>query len=163
MFYEAYPEVQQGSPEAVEIGISVLANQFVNGLLHELKQKLAGREGEFQELLSKARFEEARLCDVVEPSQKNQTIKNMDPPGSTPLWYRSREDSVGCHGYNRDFKTSKFTPASGDSSRFTSGGIGNNPMDSTETRQRYPVLSMQTIWTQAMAMQTLPSKGPRRG
>ena len=61
--------VLQSLPQgtAIYIGIqeaadkSVLANQFVTGLLPELKTKLAGKEGDFYELLVRACFEEARL------------------------------------------------------------------------------------------------------
>ena len=36
-FYKAYPTVQQGTREAEEMGQLVFANQFVAGLLPELK------------------------------------------------------------------------------------------------------------------------------
>ena len=41
------------------MGQSVLAYQFVAGLTGDLKAKLVGCEGTFDELLVKARFEEA--------------------------------------------------------------------------------------------------------
>ena len=46
---------------------SVLAYQFVAGLLPHLNSKLAGSDGNFEVLLAKARFEEARYQDVVLP------------------------------------------------------------------------------------------------
>ena len=61
LFFEAYPRVQQ---EASEMGKAVLANQFVNGLIQELKLKLAGREGSFDELLARARFEEVKIREI---------------------------------------------------------------------------------------------------
>ena len=39
------------------MGRSVLTNQFVAGLLSELKGKLAGKEGNFEQLLTLARFQ----------------------------------------------------------------------------------------------------------
>jgi len=59
LFYKAYPSTQQGSPEAEAMGRSVLASQFVSGLLQEIKEKVAGSEGDFNALLTRARFEEA--------------------------------------------------------------------------------------------------------
>ena len=61
LFYKAYPSIQQGTKEAETFGQTVLANQFVAGLLPEIKSKLVGIEGGFSHLLAKARFEEAKL------------------------------------------------------------------------------------------------------
>ena len=47
-FYKAYPTVQRGTREAEEMGQLVLANQFVAGLLPELKTKVAGSEGKLE-------------------------------------------------------------------------------------------------------------------
>ena len=44
LFYQAYPKAQQGISEAEEMGKSVLVNQFVNGLIPELKAKLLKRK-----------------------------------------------------------------------------------------------------------------------
>ena len=57
----------------------VLAYQFVDGLKAEIKRKLAGMEGTFEVLLSKARFEEARLRDV---GQVEKTSGWTKPGGS---------------------------------------------------------------------------------
>ena len=43
LFYKAYPLAQQVTAAMQEIGRAVLANQFVVGLLSELKSKLAGK------------------------------------------------------------------------------------------------------------------------
>ena len=51
------------------MGRSVLTHQFVAGLQSELKLKVAGSEGTFEELLAKARLEEAKLRDL--PSTKS--------------------------------------------------------------------------------------------
>ena len=50
------------------MGKAVFARQFAAGLLPYLKVKVAGPEGTFEELLSKARFKEAKLRDL--PSTK---------------------------------------------------------------------------------------------
>lgn len=50
-----------------EIGRAVLANQFVTGLHSELKAKVPGSDGDFEQLLVKARFEEATLRDLATP------------------------------------------------------------------------------------------------
>ena len=60
LFSHAYPAAS-GSEEAETMGKSVLSNQFVSGLGDPLKAKMLGRSGMFEELLAKARFEEARL------------------------------------------------------------------------------------------------------
>ena len=63
LFRKAYPPAQRGSEEAETMGRAVLANQFLAGLHPELKGKLAGQEGTFDQLLARARFEEAKLRD----------------------------------------------------------------------------------------------------
>ena len=61
LYMMAYPPAQRGSEEAETMGRAVLANQFLAGLHRELKGKLAGQEGTFDQLLARARFEEAKL------------------------------------------------------------------------------------------------------
>ena len=68
LFHKAYPTAQRGSRETEEMGQSVLSNQFVSGLKPELKTKLAGMEGDFEQLLVKARFEEAKRRDIMRPT-----------------------------------------------------------------------------------------------
>ena len=70
LYYKAYAGAQRGSKEAEAMGRSMLAYQFVAGLLLHLKSKLVGNDGKMEELLVKARFEEARYCDVVAPTSK---------------------------------------------------------------------------------------------
>ena len=64
LFYEAYPHAQQGSAEAQTMGRAVLVNQFVCGLRPDLKTKLAGKEGEFKQMLTLVRFKEAKVQDL---------------------------------------------------------------------------------------------------
>lgn len=54
LFYKTYPTTQQGSPEVDTMGRSVLYSQFIAGLSANLKAKVAGVEGDFEELLMKA-------------------------------------------------------------------------------------------------------------
>ena len=63
----------QGSSEAEGMGQSVLAYQFVAGLQTEIKSKVAGAEGGFEQLLVKARFEEAKLKDLNSQTSTDKT------------------------------------------------------------------------------------------
>ena len=73
LYNKAYSRTH-GSREAEAMGRSVLAYQFVAGLLPHLKSKLVGSDGQFEELLTKARFEEARYRDVVVPGSRQTPI-----------------------------------------------------------------------------------------
>ena len=46
---------------------TMLANQFAVGLRQKIKIKVAGIEGNFEQLLAKAKFEEAKLRDLGGP------------------------------------------------------------------------------------------------
>ena len=65
LFRKAYGKAQQGSQEAEKMGRSVLAYQFVAGLCQKLKAKIAGSEGNFEQLLTRARFEEAKFRELA--------------------------------------------------------------------------------------------------
>ena len=67
LFHKAYSNLTRGGIEAEAMSQSVLANQFVSGLKPELKSKVVGFEGSFEQLLVKARFEEAKLRDLSQP------------------------------------------------------------------------------------------------
>ena len=75
-FYKAYPSTQPGSPEAEAMGRAVLSSQFVAVLRADINAKVAGVDGDFDELLMKARFEEARFRDFNPPPT---------PPGDQTL------------------------------------------------------------------------------
>ena len=64
MFRKAYPSASRGSQEAEEMGKAVLASQFVTGLREDIKAKLARCDGDLDQLLIKARFEEAKIRDL---------------------------------------------------------------------------------------------------
>ena len=76
LFHKAYPTAQRGSRETEEMGQSVLSNQFVSGLKPELKTKVAGMEGNFEQLLVKARFEEAKRRDIMRPNFPKPPFQN---------------------------------------------------------------------------------------
>ena len=58
---QAYSAAISGCPEAEKVGQIVLVNQFVSGHRSELQAKVVGVEGSKDELVTKARFEEAKL------------------------------------------------------------------------------------------------------
>ena len=86
LFYRAYPRAQQGSGETEDMGRSVLAYQFVSGLLPEIKRKVAGNDGDFEQLLTRARFEEAKLRELYEPppNRSNPLPSRGAPMGKLP-------------------------------------------------------------------------------
>ena len=65
LFSKAYSRSTRGGPEAEALGQSMLSNQFIVGLRPELKTKMVGMEGRFEELLMKSRFEEAKNREVL--------------------------------------------------------------------------------------------------
>ena len=81
-FFLAYPQAQQGTREAEDMGRSVLSYQFVAGLRQEIKVKLAGVEGTFEELLVRARLEEAKLRDLSERMPTTHTPRKPLSPSS---------------------------------------------------------------------------------
>ena len=64
LYQKAYSQVQKGSTTTQMMGKSLLAYQFVSGLLPELKVKVAGTEGDFEHQLLKAQFEEAKIREL---------------------------------------------------------------------------------------------------
>ena len=66
------------------MGQSVLAYQFVVGLGSELKSKLVGREGSFEQLLEVARFEEARIKEI---GYRGDALRRIPAPsnGRSPV------------------------------------------------------------------------------
>jgi len=68
LFARVYAGISQSGPEAEQIAQTVLANQFIIGLRPELKSKVVGTEGNLDQLLAKAKFEEAKRRDLAELS-----------------------------------------------------------------------------------------------
>lgn len=77
LYGRAYPYFVQND---IEHGKRVLVNAFVAGLLPYLHTRLAGASGTFDELLLRARFEEAKRNEV--PSEKSRN--DYPPPVRLP-------------------------------------------------------------------------------
>ena len=56
------------------MGQTLLANQFVEGLRAELKRKLIGLEGGLDELILKARFEEAKSQELTQERARDHKL-----------------------------------------------------------------------------------------
>ena len=65
LFVKAYSSLARRGQEAETMGQSVLANQFVAGLRSELKVEVVGSEGNMEQLLMKARFEETKQKELA--------------------------------------------------------------------------------------------------
>ena len=105
LFREAYPNAQQGTSEAESPEQSVLAYQFVAGLGLPIKEKLAGCEGTFEQLLLKARFEEAMIRDLICPSPVGDVRPRSGHPRPSDKETHSGDSSKparGVHCYNCD-------------------------------------------------------------
>ena len=64
LYARAYAERFRMSVEAERMGEMILANQFIAGLLPSLKAKIVGSEGTMDQMLLKARFEEAKSKEL---------------------------------------------------------------------------------------------------
>ena len=62
------------------MGQSFLANQFVAGLRPELKAKVVSSEGNMEQLLMKARFEEAKQKELAMVTSKNSRRRSRESP-----------------------------------------------------------------------------------
>ena len=88
LFYQAYSSAS-GTEGADRMGQSVLSYQFIAGLVSDLKRKLVGREGTFEQLPEVARFEEARIRDIGH-------LGGLRPrPPTTPSMRNPTETSSG--------------------------------------------------------------------
>ena len=81
LYQRAYPCSERGSADAERMGQTVLANQFAAGLKPEIRVKVAGHEGSFEQLLMKARLEEAKLHDLQPGSENVRRISERAPQG----------------------------------------------------------------------------------
>ena len=81
LYQHAYPHSERGSADAERMGQTVLAYQFVASLKLEIRLKLAGHEGSFEQLLMKARFEEAKLHDLQPIPENTKQMTERTPQG----------------------------------------------------------------------------------
>ena len=70
----AYAGAASEGPHAERMGQTLLANQFVAGLRAELKRKLIGVEGGLDELILKARFEEAKSQELTQERARDHKL-----------------------------------------------------------------------------------------
>ena len=89
------------------MGKAVLASQFVTGLREDIKAKLAGCDGDLDQLLVKARFEEAKIRDLG--SKDTASVPRRPVLTSEHTFTPSKDTSAGgkqardhakdsCHG-----------------------------------------------------------------
>ena len=99
LYKKAYSTVLRGGAEAEKMGQTVLANQFVAGLRSDLKTKVVGTEGNFEQLLVKARFEEAKKKELT---AMKEAVPRWKPGGgtspSTPSRNNQRSGPPGAEG-----------------------------------------------------------------
>ena len=106
LFHRAYASTQHEGGGAEAMGKSVLRSQFVAGLRAELRAKVVGCPGDFEELLGKARFEEARLREVGpmwnRPRESLLGGERQQGPAASqlgaPTWNGPRENRLGTEG-----------------------------------------------------------------
>ena len=75
LFHRAYSSTRGGG-ETEAMGRSVLSNQFVAGLIDNIKAKIVGRTGTFEELLAQARFEAARQKNLPHSTRGASQLQN---------------------------------------------------------------------------------------
>ena len=99
LYKKAYSTVLRGGAEAEKMGQTVLANQFVAGLRSDLKTKVVGTEGNFEQLLVKACFEEAKNKELI---AMKEAVPRWKPGGgtspSTPSRNNQRSRPPGAEG-----------------------------------------------------------------
>ena len=66
------------------MGQTLLANQFVAGLRPDLKRKLIGVEGALEDLILKARFEEAKSRELESEKGRDQVTPKEPAPKPKP-------------------------------------------------------------------------------
>ena len=113
LFVKAYSNLSRGGQEAESMGQSVLVNQFVAGLRPGLKAKVVGNEGNMEQLLMKARFEEAKQKELarVAPSDNHgnqrRTGGQKDTTPPPPL----KSSSTSSSSENQGKKPGRLTAA----------------------------------------------------
>ena len=99
------------------MGQTVLAYQFAAGLKPEIHLKVAGTEGSFEQLLMRARFEEAKLRDL-QSIPLNRGMRNTDTAvptttsstSGTPRQPQQRSQARRCFICNQQGHLAKQCP-----------------------------------------------------
>ena len=106
LFAKAYSKLARGGPVAESMGQSVLANQFVAGLRPELKSKVVGSDGNFEQLTTKAKFEEVKNQNLATSSSYSRLF--MDQKGATSQLPSVKNQLLeGQSGRTRKFSSTK--------------------------------------------------------
>ena len=147
LFQQAYTTAQLDSEGAATMGGSVLAYQFVAGLVKELKAKLVGAEGTFEQLLERARFEEARIRELgnLRPAEPEHSYRrgpvqltgNKDPPQTSTS--RGKRACYNCGGVGHFARDCSLR---GRGAPFEARGRGKNRDRQNTNRTRTEVVSM---------------------
>ena len=100
LYQKAYSQAQKGSSAAQKMGESVLAYQFVSGLLPDLKVKVAGTDGGFEHQLLKARFEEAKIRELstITNRQPMKAVQERTEPRGNYVNRMTRPQQTNAHG-----------------------------------------------------------------
>ena len=124
------------------MGESVLTYQFVAGLTGDIKAKVVGCERTFDELLLKARFEEARLRDIIHQGN----FKSHQAPSATPSKKHLSQEKTGqktskseqrCYNCNGTGHYARECPYRGRGAPTEAKGRSSNP-----TNKQHKVVSM---------------------
>ena len=136
LFYRSYPQAQQDAQETEQMARVMLANQFAAGQRQEVKAKVAGP---FEKLFSIAKFEEAKLRDIL-PLLKSAIQGSLagfsrghDCP-SNDQGVKSRADNQKCcFSCNSTGHFSKNCPVRGRAAHVESQGRNNSNSQSSKT------------------------------
>ena len=74
LFQRAYPKMSRDESQE---GKSVLASRFVAGLRREIQEKLTGLEEDFDVLLQRARFEEAKRKELGKDAEHSHSLSRV--------------------------------------------------------------------------------------
>ena len=108
LYAKAYGSATGANPQADQVGQIVLVNQFVAGLRPDIQMKVVGVEGGIDELVLKARFEEARIKEF---STVQRQSRNDRLPSRAQTRQETGHKAQGANGENREGQnlTGKFT------------------------------------------------------
>ena len=119
LFKKSYSSLLRGQPESGPMAQMVLVSQFVSGLRPYLKAKVVGTEGNLDQLLVKARFEEAKSRELAQarggqtpkkpqenPSSKNLAKDTSPKPGASKGDWKEKT----CHNSSLKGHLIRFCP-----------------------------------------------------